>query len=79
MKRIVLETCSTDQVVIWEHRTIMKDAATLLSINLHHAAVKNTHPKLQHNAPKLLMRICSRASYEWQVVSMVVLKPARGK
>jgi len=49
-------------------------ATALLSINLDHAAVKDTHSELQHYTAQLLMGVRSSACNEWQVVVMMVLQ-----
>mmetsp|Transcript_129960 Transcript_129960/g.417143 ORF Transcript_129960/g.417143 Transcript_129960/m.417143 type:complete len:281 (+) Transcript_129960:1346-2188(+) len=71
---VVLESGSHDQVVVWQQGTILQDAAALLPIDLHHAAVEDPNPELQHDAAELIVGVRGRASNQGQVLGVVVLE-----
>jgi len=50
----------------------VKNTASLLSIYLHHTAVENAHPKLQHDAAEFLVGVRSSTRDEWKMMSMVI-------
>mmetsp|Transcript_23333 Transcript_23333/g.59575 ORF Transcript_23333/g.59575 Transcript_23333/m.59575 type:complete len:649 (+) Transcript_23333:1716-3662(+) len=77
VQRIVLQACGHDQVVVGQQGAVVQDAAALVAVDLHHAAVQDAHPELQHDAPQLVVRVGGRACHERQMVRVVVLEATR--
>mmetsp|Transcript_47653 Transcript_47653/g.77277 ORF Transcript_47653/g.77277 Transcript_47653/m.77277 type:complete len:220 (+) Transcript_47653:1711-2370(+) len=74
---VILEACPHNEVVVRQHRAVVQDAALLLPVDLHHAAVKNADPKLQHDPSQLLVRISCGASNQWKVMRMMIFQSTR--
>jgi hypothetical protein len=57
----------------------MQYTTPLLSVYLHHAAIKNADPKLEHDAPELLVGVCCSSCDKRQMVRVVILQTPWGE